>query len=109
MREGREEASCDLTEVLTEESGDRVERGAGGTGLVVDINDCDIAARLAGIRDEPLRLVAGEVGIIVVIVMHDVGPALDPKRRWGGYLLATLEHQHRIFLRPWRAAFLRGG
>src|SRR5712672_4561111 len=98
MREGQGEASCDLTEVLAEESGDRVERGAGGTGLVVDINDCDIATRLAVIRDEPLRLVPSEVGIIVVIVMDDVGPALHPKRWWGGHFLAALEHQHRIAL-----------
>src|SRR5712691_5164455 len=59
-RSGRARVSR-LPQVLAEESGDWVERGGGGAGLVVDINDFDIAARLAVVRDEPLRLVPGEV------------------------------------------------
>src|SRR5713101_7605208 len=98
MREGWEAAGCELTEVLAEESGDRVERGAGGARLVVDIDDVDIATRLAVVRDEPLRLVPREIRVVVVIVMDDVGPALHPQRRRGRYLLAALEEQHWVAL-----------
>src|SRR5208282_1403352 len=65
----------DLSQVLLEEGGDRVEGGAGRALLVVDVDDLDVAARLAVVRDEPLGLVAGEVGIVIMVVVHDVGAA----------------------------------
>src|SRR5260370_30303633 len=76
-RSGRARVSR-LPQLLAEEGGDRVERSAGRAFFVVDIDDFDVAARLAVVRDEPLGLVPGEVGIVVVIVMDDVGPSLDP-------------------------------
>src|SRR5437868_4183875 len=87
-----------LTQVLPEEGGDRVERGAGRALLVVDIDDLDVAAGLAVIGDEPFGLVPGEVGIVVVVIVHDVGPALHPKRRRHRHLLAAFQHQYRITL-----------
>jgi hypothetical protein len=50
-----------LPQVLVEEGGDRVEGRARRAGFVGDIDDVDIAARLAVVRDEPLGLVAREI------------------------------------------------
>src|SRR5215471_9169081 len=98
-RTGRGSSPPSLAQVLAEEGGDRVERGARGAFLVVDIHDLDIAPGLAVVRDEPLGLVSGEVGIVVVVVVHDVWPALHPERGRGWYLFAALEQQHRVALR----------
>src|SRR6516165_7273222 len=87
-----------LPQVLVKESGDGVERGASRPLLVIDIDDFNIAARLAVVRDKAFGLVSGEVGIVVVIVMYDVRPALNPERRRHRHLLASLEEQHRIAL-----------
>src|SRR5205814_5368231 len=39
-----------------------------------------VAARPAVVADEPLGLVAGKVRFGIAIIMHRVGPALDPDR-----------------------------
>src|SRR5438105_12410343 len=80
-------AQGDLSQVFAEEGGDRVEGGAGRALFVVDIDDLDVAARFAVIRDKPLGLVTRKVRIVVVIIVHDVGAALHPQRRRRRHLL----------------------
>src|SRR3979490_1162060 len=64
--------------------------------LVVEIGDFGVAAGLAIVADEPLGLVAREPAIGIVVVVHLVGPALDPDRRRHDDLLAAFEDQHRV-------------
>ena len=72
--------------------------GRGVAPGIVEIGDLDVAAGLAVVADKPLGLVAGEPAIRVVVVVHLVGPALDPDRRRHDHLLAALQDQHRIAL-----------
>src|SRR5215472_13239621 len=82
--------------MLPEKRGDRIERDSLRARVIGDIDDLDVAPRLAVVRYEPLGLVPREVGIIVVIVVDDVRSALYPKRRWHRDLLAAFEEQHRV-------------
>src|SRR5580704_13786106 len=67
-----------LLHMLLDKGVHRGVRDIGVSRRIVEIGDLDIAARLAVVRDEPLWLVAREVRIGVVIVVHLVGPALQP-------------------------------
>src|SRR6476661_7015022 len=64
--------------------------------LGVDIFQRDLAAGLVIVRDEALRLIPGEAGVGVLVVVQHVAPALEPDRRRGFNLFATLERQHRV-------------
>src|SRR6267154_5898846 len=66
--------------------------------LVIEIGDLDVAAGLAVVADEPLGLVARKAAIGIMVIVHLVGPALDPDRRRHDDLLAAFEDQHRIAL-----------
>ena len=67
-----------------------------------EIFERDIAAGPAIGGDEALRLVAGEIGLQVLVVVHGVAVRLEPDRRRQLHLFAALEDQER-------AAFRHGG
>src|SRR4030095_1089462 len=69
-----------------------------GAILFVKIGYLVVPAGLAVVADEPLRFVAREPAIGIMVIMHLVGPALDPDRRRHHDVLATREDQHRIAL-----------
>src|SRR5262245_66687465 len=64
----------------------------------VDIFQRDLAAGLAVVGDEALRLVAVEASVRILVVVQQVAAALEPDRRWREHLLAALEDEHRVAL-----------
>src|SRR5216684_6654122 len=68
----------DLLRVLFQEVEHRLVGHFGVALLIVEIGDLDVAARLAVVVAEPLGPVAREAAVGIVVVVHLVGPALDP-------------------------------
>src|SRR5262249_11466309 len=73
-------------------------RRMAGVAVHVDIVERNLAAGLAIIGDEALRLVAVEGRLDVLVVVHEVAAALEPDRRRGEHGLAALEREHRAAL-----------
>src|SRR5438093_7526868 len=57
------------------------------------------ATGLAITSNEALRLVAREVRLHILVVVHRVAVTLEPGRGRGLHLFAALERQHRVALR----------
>ena len=70
-----------------------------GVAFHRDVLQRDVAAGLAVIGDEALRLVAGERRVRVPIVVQHVALALEPDRGRQQHFLAALERKHRIAFR----------
>src|SRR6185436_4942490 len=80
-------------------AGLRQVRRAAGMLAALKIFERDLAAGFAVRRDETLRLVAGEVGLQVLVIVHRIAARLEPDRSGELYLFAALEHEHRAALR----------
>src|SRR3982074_1453766 len=79
-------------------AGLRQVRRVTGVLAAFEIFERDLATGLAVARDETLRLVAGEVALRVLVVVHLVAMSLEPDRGRELHLFAALEHEHRAAL-----------
>src|SRR6266511_4596450 len=80
-------------------AGLRQVRRVTGVPLGVDIFQRDLAAGLLVVRDETLRLVAEEIRLHVLVVVHAVAALIESARWRGEHGLAAFEREHRIALR----------